>query len=46
MNIMNKIAERRYEERQAERADRECRGLNKSDNGKTYQQTSIFDPPQ
>ena len=38
--------DKEYFAKGCERFDRECRGLYKSDNGKTYQQTSIFDPPQ
>jgi len=38
--------DKEYFAKGCERFDRECRGLYRSDNGKTYQQTSIFDPPQ
>lgn len=38
--------DKEYFSKGCERFDRECRGLYRSDNGKTYQQTSIFDPPQ
>ena len=38
--------DKEYFAKGCERFDRECRGLYKSDNGKTYQQTSIFDPPR
>ena len=37
--------DKEYFAKGCERFDRECRGLYRSDNGKTYQQTSIFDPP-
>ena len=36
--------DKEYFAKGCERFDRECRGLYKSDNGQTYQQTSIFDP--
>ena len=35
--------DKEYFAKGCERFDRECRGLYKSDNGQTYQQTSIFD---
>jgi len=38
--------DKEYFAKGCERFDRECRGLYRSDNGKTYQQTSIFDHPQ
>ena len=38
--------DKEYFAKGCERFDRECRGLYRSDNGKTYQQTSIFDPPR
>lgn len=38
--------DKEYFAKGCERFDRECRGLYRSDSGKTYQQTSIFDPPQ
>lgn len=36
--------DKEYFAKGCERFDRECRGLYKSDNGNTYQQTSLFNP--
>ena len=36
--------DKEYFAKGCERFDRECRGIYKSDNGNTYQQTSLFNP--
>ena len=36
--------DKEYFAKGCERFDRECRGLYRSDNGQTYQQTALFDP--